>query len=59
MHVLEVGIHRLVGWLSDASFNVFVDYAPEPGECALSHCCIDERLIVKVPHNLEVATNVI
>jgi hypothetical protein len=59
MHVLKDGIHRLVGWLSDPSFNVFVDYAPGPGECALSHSCIDERLVVEVPHNLEVTANVI
>ena len=59
MHVLEDRIHRLVWWLSDDSFNVFVDYAPGPGEWAGSHCCIDERLVVEVPQNLEVAANVI
>ena len=59
MHVLEDGIHRLIGWWSDASFNVFVDYVPGPGEWALSHCCIDERLVIEVPHNLEVAANFI
>ena len=57
MHILEDRIHRMVGCCSDVSFNVFVDYAPGPGECALSHWCIDERLVVEVPHNLKVAAN--
>ncbi len=59
MHVFKDGIHRLVWWLSDPSFNVFVDYATGPGEWALSHCCIDERLVIEIPHNHEFAANFI
>ena len=59
MGVLEGGINRLVWCCSDASFNVFVDYAPGPVEWALSHCYIDERLVIEIPHNLEFAANFI
>ena len=58
MHVLDEGIHRLVGCWRDASFNVFVDNAPGPDKWVLSFCCIDERFVVEVPHNHEVTTNV-
>jgi hypothetical protein len=57
MGVLEGGIKRLVGCCSDASFNVFVDYAPGLGDWVSTHCAISERLSVKVPRNSEVTTN--
>jgi hypothetical protein len=59
MHVLEDGINRLIRCCIHNSFNVFVDIAPGPSEWGLSYWCIDKRLIVKVPHNLEVATHVV
>jgi hypothetical protein len=43
--------------LSDDSFNVFFYYAPGPIEWALSNYCINERLVIEVPHNLEVTAN--
>jgi hypothetical protein len=48
----------MIGWRDDASFNVFVGYAPETRDWMLIHRGHCAWFLVEVPHNFEVPTNV-
>ena len=55
---VDVAGKRMIGLRDDASFNVFVDYAPETGDWMLIHRGRSRWYPVEVPHNREVATYV-
>ena len=55
---VDVAGKRMIGLRDDASFNVFVDYAPETGDWMLIHRGRSRWYLVEVPHYREVAANV-
>jgi len=48
----------MVGWCNDGNFSVFVDYMPELGDGMLIQLCHMHWLLIKVPHNCKVTTNI-
>ena len=56
--VIYVAGQRMIGRCNAACFNAFVDYMPELGDWMLIHCDLRDLSLVKVPHNCEIAADI-
>ena len=56
--VIYVAGQRMIWRCNAACFNAFVDYMPELGDWMLIHCDLRDLSLVKVPHNCEIAADI-
>jgi hypothetical protein len=59
IEVVYVAGQRVIWWCNAACFNVFVDYASDSGDLIFIHSGRRDWSLVEVPHNCEVATDII